>query len=100
MILYPFMFGLELASGCPSWPNCQPPQQMVNPPAVISQVTTVHRPEPSTIVYHVQGTHPAVSNFNYQTVNNIGLNCQQKDTIVNYLEQNHGNAPFSPRTWV
>lgn len=98
MILYPFMFGLELASGCPNWPTCTAPRQTVNPPAIYSQApsTTVYRPDPGTVVYHVQSSHPAVSNFNYQTVNAIGLNCPQKDTIVNYLEQNHGNAPVQP----
>jgi erythromycin esterase-like protein len=60
-------------------------------------------PQPAAQVY-VQSyrtadpNNPALLEQRYQQIQNIGLSCQQKQLIENYLEQQVSSIPVNPET--
>ena len=50
---------------------------------------------PGVTVYHIPGN--AIQNqITFDQIQNIGLNCGQKDVIINYLESRVGNKSVNP----
>lgn len=82
-----------MGTACPGWPNCSPPQQVVNPPAYHAQAQVTANP--NVTVYHVNSPM-IVQQVTYEQIQNIGLNCGQKDFIINYLESRVGSVPANP----
>lgn len=78
---------IGLSSAC--WPNApcanQPPAQ----PAQYAQAN------PGVTVYHIN-SNAIQQQITFEQIQNIGLNCAQKDLIINYLESHVGNRPVNP----
>jgi len=78
-----------LVSGAIS--SCWPGAPCANqpPPAQYAQGN------PGVTVYHIPGN--AIQNqITFDQIQNIGLNCGQKDVIINYLEGRVGNRSSNP----
>lgn len=80
-----------MGTACPGWPDCKLPQQVINPPAYQAQATA----NPNVTVYQVNSPM-IVQQVTYDQIQNIGLNCGQKDFIINYLESRVGSNPTNP----
>lgn len=65
------------------------------PPAIAQPVQLGH---PGVTVYHVSGPNPIQAQITLDQIQNIGLNCAQRDTIIGYLESRVGANPVNPET--
>lgn len=56
----------------------------------------IQQGHPGVTVYHVNGSNPIQAQITLDQIQNIGLNCAQRDTIIGYLESRVGNQPVAP----
>lgn len=78
-----------LVSGAIS--SCWPGAPCANQPLPVQYA----QGNPGVTVYHIPGN--AIQNqINFDQIQNIGLNCGQKDVIINYLEGRVGNRARNP----
>lgn len=64
-----------------------------------AQVTRVQAVQPQTQLYYTNDpNNAAILEQRYQQIKQIGLSCQQKQLIENYLEQQVGSIPVNPET--
>lgn len=77
---------MGLSSAC--WPQAPCSAQPVAPqPTYVAQAPAV---------YYAPVPQPVQVQLTYQQIQNIGLDCNQRDYIVNYLERQVGTAVVAP----
>jgi hypothetical protein len=75
--------------------SCWPGAPCANQPQPQLQPVQHAQGNPGVTVYHIPGN--AIQNqITFDQIQNIGLNCGQKDVIINYLEGRVGNQPGNP----
>jgi hypothetical protein len=64
-------------------------------PSAVNTRPITHQSQAVT-VYQVNGSHPIVTQLTEEQIQNIGLNCHQKDLIIGYLETRMTNNTTNP----
>lgn len=78
-----------LVSGAIS--SCWPGAPCANQPPPVQYA----QGNPGVTVYHIN-SNTVQQQMTFEQIQNIGLNCAQKDVIINYLESRVGNKAVNP----